>query len=280
MKKTNFLKGLAAVVLGCMFTSCEKEDLTATFQPKPTEITLDVKVVDSADGDVTKQAAITVSGALNSLYQEFEKGFNGGEVTVTATYKNVSNSEKMELPAVKVGGKGKFSIFVVISRGDIKIVKTSETEKDAVESVLAKPTHTHNNLDWWENASDYILKTKVNYTMYDELKCIEGQDVEGASEFIASMVYSNNEEKILDMEVSAWALYRAWYTVYGKVTTYKVSRGDVTLGNIVFDSTYGTVAQYEEKAHPSHAGHYHYGHGHGHGHGDNSNAGGGIILPE
>ena len=280
MKKTNFLKGLAAVVLGCMFTSCEKEDLTATFQPKATEITLNVKVVDSVDGDVTEQAAITVSGALSKLQEPFPNGFKGGDVTVTATYKEVSNSETMKLPAVKVGGEANFSITIVISRGDIKIVKTSETEKDAVESVLAKPTHTHNNLGWWENASDYILKTKVNYTMYDEQKCIEGQDVEGASEFIASMVYSNNEEKILDMKVSAWAIYRAWYTVYGKVTTYTVSRGNVTLGNIVFDSTYGTVVQYEEKAHPSHAGHYQHGHGHGHGHGDNSNAGGGIILPE
>lgn len=280
MKKTNFLKGLAAVVLGCMFTSCEKEELSATFQPGPAEVTLNVTVVDAIDGDVTNKATITVSGALNGLTQEFENGFTGGDVTVTATYKEVSGSESMKLPAIKAGGEGTFAITVVISRGDIKIVKTSEIEKDAVESVLAKPTHTHNNLDWWENASDYILKTKVNYTMYDEQKCIEGQDVEGASEFIASMVYSNNQEKILDMEVSAWALYRAWYTVYGKVTTYTVSRGNVTLGNVVFDYTYGTVAQYDEKAHPSHAGHYHYGHGHGHGHGDNSNAGGGIVLPE
>lgn len=280
MKKTNFLKGLAAIVLGCMFTSCEKEELNATFQPGPAEVTLNVKVVDAIDGDVTNKATITISGALNQLTQEFKNGFTGGNVTVTATYKEVSGSESMNLPAIKAGGEGNFSITVVISRGDIKIVKTSETEKDAVESILAKPTHTHGNLDWWENASDYILKTKVNYTMYDEQKCIEGLGVEGASEFVASMVYSNNEEKILDMEVSAWALYRAWYTVYGKVTTFTISRGDVTLGNVVFESTYGTVAQYEEKAHPGHAEHYHYGHGHGHGHGDNSNAGGGIILPE
>ncbi len=279
MKKTNFLSGLAAIVMGCMFISCEKEDLSATFQPGPAEVTLNVKVVDATDGVVTPEN-VTVSGALNSLYQEFEKGFNGGEVTVTATYKAVTGSETMNLPAIKAGGEGTFSITVVISRGDIKIVKTNETEKDAVESVLAKPTHTHNNLGWWENASDYILKTKVNYTKYDEQECIEGENVEGASEFVASMVYSNNEEKILDMEVSAWALYRAWYTVYGKVTTYTVYRGDVTLGTVKFDQTYGTVAQYKEIPHPSHAGHYHYGHGHGHGHGDNSNAGGGIILPE
>ena len=47
MKKTNFLKGLAAVVLGCMFTSCEKENLSATFWAGPAQVTLEVEVFDA-----------------------------------------------------------------------------------------------------------------------------------------------------------------------------------------------------------------------------------------
>ena len=276
MKKTNFLSSLAAVlVAGCMFTSCEKDDLNATFKADAAKVTLDVKVVDATDGEVTPEE-VNVSGALTSTYQEFQNGFSGGEVTVTAKYKGVSGSESMTLPAIKAGGEGTFSITVIISRGDIKIVRTAEVEKDAIESVLVNSTHTHNNLSWWENASDHILNTKVTYTKYDEQVCLEGENVEGASAFVSSMVYSNNKEEVLDIEVSAWALYRAWYTVYGKETTYTVYRGDVALGDVVFESTYGTVAQYEETAHPNHAGHYQ----HGHGHGTTTNAGGGIVLPE
>ena len=64
MKKTNFLKGLAAVVLGCMFTSCEKEDLNATFQPAPASVTLNVTVIDGlTEETITDKAQITVSGA-------------------------------------------------------------------------------------------------------------------------------------------------------------------------------------------------------------------------
>ena len=65
MKKTNFLKSIAAFILaGCMFTSCEKEDLNATFEPSPASVTLNVTVIDGlTEETITDKAQITVSGA-------------------------------------------------------------------------------------------------------------------------------------------------------------------------------------------------------------------------
>ena len=82
---------------------------------------------------------------------------------------------------------------------------------------------------------------------------------------------------VLEMKVSAWSLYRAWFEVYPTTTTYTFAyknSGEV-LGTVVAKAKTGTAAQYEEMAHPSHAHQYQHGHGHGHG---TDNAGGGIIT--
>ena len=74
MKKTNFLKSLAAVVLaGCMFTSCEKEDLSATFQAGPAEVKLTVTVEDALT-----EASVQLGTTSDKIeYEVVEKGSTG-----------------------------------------------------------------------------------------------------------------------------------------------------------------------------------------------------------
>ena len=106
MKKTNFLKGLAAVVLGCMFTSCEKEDLNATFQPAPASVTLNVTVIDGlTEETITDKANIQVSGA-NFVAQtnpgEFllapaTGGINKTPITISAELGDAQATVKMTI---------------------------------------------------------------------------------------------------------------------------------------------------------------------------------------
>ena len=284
MRKTNFLSSLgtklalaAIVLVSSMFTSCEKEDFDATFEPGDAIVTLNVKVTDMNDGDVTNEATITVTGALTKIGETpFPDGFKGGEVNINAAYKGGEENTTITLPELKAGGKANYNVSIIISRGDIKIEKVS-TEDDVIKSELLDYTHTSaDGKTWWENASEYILLSSINYTLYNEQTATTDVNNDVVTTFINALTFNNTEETSLEIKASAWSLYRAWMTVHTSTTVYKVTRGTEELGTITVDAKYGTAAQYEETAHPNHAGDYHNGHGHG----STSNAGGGIVIPE
>lgn len=284
MRKTNFLSSLgtklalaAIVLVSSMFTSCEKEDFSATFEPGNAIVTLNVKVTDMNDGDVTNEATITVTGALTKIGETpFPDGFKGGEVNINAAYKGGEENTTITLPELKAGGKANYNVSIIISRGDIKIEKVS-TEDDVIKSELLDHTHTSaDGKTWWENASEYILLSSINYTLYNEQTATTDVNNDVVTTFINALTFNNTEETSLEIKASAWSLYRAWMTVHTSTTVYKVTRGTEELGTITVDAKYGTTAQYEETAHPNHAGDYHNGHGHG----STSNAGGGIVIPE
>lgn len=284
MRKTNFLSSLgtklalaAIVLVSSMFTSCEKEDFSATFEPGNAIVTLNVKVTDMNDGDITNEATITVTGALTKIGETpFPDGFKGGEVNINAAYKGGEESTSITLPALKAGGKADYSISIIISRGDIVIEEISKEENE-IESELLAPTHTSaDGKTWWENASEYILLSSINYTLYNEQAATTDINNAIVTTFVNSLTFNNTKETSLEIKASAWSLYRAWMTAYTSTTIYKVTRGTEELGTITVKAKYGTSAQYEETAHPNHAGNYHNGHGHG----STSNAGGGIVIPE
>lgn len=198
--------------------------------------------------------------------------------TAPAGYEAIQ-SVKVHVNALNAGGVATYNATLVA-------VKTTPEEQIVIEGVrevgaprvseLLNPTHNHAGKSWWENANDYILITKVSYKLYNQQKAAgEVKDVD-VTEFIKSLNYNDTKDSVLEMKISAWSIYRAWFEVYPVTTTYKIKKGGDLLGTITADALNGTAAQYEEMAHPSHAHAYQ----HGHGHGASENAGGGIVLPD
>ena len=284
MKKIKFLNGIRAmfavaaiVSAGSLFTACEQEEFTATFEPGPAEVTLNVTVLEPLEGVVTENATIEVSGKLTQTgTTSFESGYAGGNVTVKATYNGATAEETISTNALKKGGAATYNVTLVVSAGEVVVTSTTVTGTP-VESSLLAPTHDHAGKSWWENASEYILITDITYPLYNEQEIvkIEVSDKVDVSNFVSNLAFNYTEEATLTITVSAWALYRAWTTYIPSTTTYKFSYKDSgeDLGYIEVAAKRSTIAQPEEVAHPSHAGHYHYGHGHGY----SENAGGGII---
>ena len=135
MRKTNFLSSLgaklalAAVVLtSSMFTSCSKEDLTATFKPGPAEVTLNVEVIDALSKlDKTQEATITVSNAEFKVNDtaEFPNGVSAQIITVTATLNDGTASAEVKINKTKVGGEAQYFVKLVIDElglEDIEVV--------------------------------------------------------------------------------------------------------------------------------------------------------------
>lgn len=279
-----------ALVGSLSFTSCEKEDLNGTFTVEPAKATINVKVIEFESGTEMSGVAISASaGTVNGSVITIAAGADGNiaaqDVTVSATapagYEAIQ-SVPVHVNALKAGGEATYYATLVAVKTtenpDEQIVITSETVNGEKKvSSLVNPTHNHAGTDWWENANEYILFTKVSYKKYDEQEAsgeVKNADVEA---FIKGLNYNRTEDAVLEMKVSAWSLYRAWFEVYPTTTTYTFAyknSGEV-LGTVVANAKTGTAAQYEEMAHPSHAHQYQHGHGHGHG---TDNAGGGIIT--
>lgn len=292
MRKTNFLSSLgtklalAAIVLtSSLFTSCEKEDFSATFEPGDAQISLTVNVYDVYDGLVNVEP--TVEGL--SYTKDGEKfvftqdTFKGTEViTISATYKEGTGYTEVTLPALKAGGKAEISVSVMISEGrDIKIEQVGEPTIELYKTLFLEEDarHDYNGELWLENASEYILTSEISYPLVSEQTAsttVQGNET--VNSFVEALQYNRTTENhgVLTVKASAWSFYRVWVEVYQSITTYKVTRNGEELGTITVNSKFSTSVQYDEIPHPSHAGNY----THGHGHGATSNAGGGIIYGE
>lgn len=302
MKKIKFLNGIGgmcafaviALVGSLLFTSCEKEDLNATiFEPEPAKATINVNVIAYPSGSELSNVGITadkgtVSGMVVTIPAGADKNIAAQEVTISATapagYEPIL-SVKVKINALKAGGVATYSATMVAVKTsdpvepDQVVIAATEEDGATIVSSMVNPTHNHAGNDWWENANDYILITKVSYILYNEqsvaTNTVTGVDV---TNFVKGLTYDHNKESVLNMKISAWSLYRAWFEVYPSTTTYNFSykNSGTQLGSIVFKTKRGTSAQSAEIAHPSHAHAYQ----HGHGHGASENAGGGIVLPD
>ena len=304
MKKTNFLKGLAAVVLGCMFTSCEKENLSATFWAGPAEVTLEVEVFDALTGsDVTSQANITVNSTLfvaNGTTQ-FNYGIKEPQtITVSATVgEGVATSDVIINP-IRTSGKAKYYVKLVVADG-LKFTTTTlgSTEKEsyaAFEGLSHDATHAHGGITgWYSNATDYFQPYTVKYeiveaafnnfselnkgAIYSKLDAVYADAIQAAYNNLVN-TQATSETATYESKASAWSYFNVFVTV--TTTNYKWTATTVNsaeeAASFTYDGISSTEAESVEIAHPSHAGHYQ--HGHGHGHGNNSNAGGGISIAE
>lgn len=303
MKKTNFLKGLAAVVLGCMFTSCEKEDLSATFQAGPAEVKLTVTVEDALTGTpVTDKATITVSNSefiVNGTAQ-FATGVKEQTITVTATLGDATATADVAINATKVGGKANYNVKMIVADG-LKFTTTTlgtseETAYAKFENLGHDATHTHDGITgWFTNATEYFQPYTVTYEVveseyknFSELSINKFEnDLDEVNTAAIEAAYENlvntkatKETATFESKASAWSYFNVFVTV--TTTNYKWSattkNSEEVVASFTYDGISSTEAESVEIAHPSHAGHYQ--HGHGHGHGNNTNAGGGISIAE
>lgn len=311
MKKTNFLSSfgaklaLAAVVLtSTMFTSCSKEDLTATFKPGPAKVTLKVEVIDAVSKlDKTNEATITVSNTdfkVNGT-AEFANGVTAQPLTITATLNEGVATQVVNIKDTKVGGEAEYSVKLVIADG-LEIVtvagaSTSETiyASDFNHSHVGHDAgHSHDGITgWFTNATDYFIPFEFDYQVIankfknvseitysdwaNNLDQVQKDGIVAAYNEIKNAT-PEVETKTLTGKVSAWAYFTMYvtYTTTDYTCTAKTVNSNDVAATFTYKAASSTVAEYKEIAHPSHAGHYH----HGHGHSGASNAGGGIVLPE
>lgn len=304
MKKTNFLKSLAAVVLaGCMFTSCEKEDLSATFQAGPAEVTLDVDVFDALSGtDVTSKATIAVSNAefVANGTAQFATGVKAQTITVTATLGDATATAEVAINATKVGGKANYNVKMVVADGlkfsTTKVGTSEETAYAKFENLGHDATHTHDGITgWFTNATEYFQPYTVKYevvesafknfselektAIFSNLDAVYTEAIQSAYTNLVN-TKATSETATLESKASAWSYFNVFVTV--TTTNYKwtatTKNSEELVATFTYDAISSTEAETVEIAHPSHAGHYQ--HGHGHGHGNNTNAGGGISIAE
>ena len=300
MKKIKFLNGIGsmfafavvALVGSLLFTSCEKEDLNATFTTEPAKATINVNVVEFPSGAAVSGVTINADkGEVSGMVVTLKAGADGSipaqDVAISATapagYEAIQ-SVTVHVNAVKAGGVATYNATLVAVKTatpeepDQVVIDAKREDGATRTSELLNPTHNHAGKAWWENANDYILITKVSYKLYNQQSATgEVKDVD-VTEFIKSLNYNDTKDSVLEMKISAWSIYRAWFEVYPTTTvyTFKYKNSGEVLGTITADALNGTAAQYEEMAHPSHAHAYQ----HGHGHGASENAGGGIVLPD
>ena len=308
MKKTNFLKSIAAFVLaGCMFTSCEKEDLNATFQPSPASVTLNVTVIDGlTEETITDKANIQVSGA--NFVAQTNPGvykltaatgsINLTPITITAELGDAKATVNMNIGAINAGGEANYDATLILAAG----LEFNGVERDAVEqsyyatfdNLKHDANHSHAGWNsWYVNKSDYFQPWTITYEVAHNILKAENF-VEGE---IFNMLNDSNKATIMNIynawnnvqigeketitmkgKASAWSYFNVKVTRITKTTDWTVTDNatDKVAATYEVTAISGTKAEFIEFAAPGHEGHYQ----HGHGHGDNSNAGGGISIAE
>ena len=308
MKKTIFLKGLAAVVLGCMFTSCEKEELNATFQPNGATVKIEVTVKDVLTNTEITNAAITATDlndaqkTINGTIVEYNapkgNGIKGGEVTVTAKANDFEGSVKVNINEVKAGGKDVYFATIYISSTfdfQTEVVEADDIVKWASSlSHVGNVSHsyTHDgmtNNDWFNNTTDYYqpysinvewnpVKNVTDITWSAELDEVEKAQITAEhADQIAKMAEKKSET--YNATASAWSYFNAYakFNIVKENWTIKVKSTNTIVATFSVEKVSIVAFKHVEYAALGHESHYH---GHGHGHGGASNAGGGISIAE
>ena len=302
MKKTNFLSSLAAVlVAGCMFTSCEKDDLNATFEAGPATVTIKTSVVYALTGkSVTGESTIStpaseyeVKGA--ELFGTYPKGVSAGTVVdINANYKTVATgSTSVTLNPLKAGGTASYPATIVITDGvnlDVESANVGETEVTKYATFTHMSHDTYDGKTWAVNATDYYQPFTVTYTevvaqttgslattaLYNDLDDANKEAVQNIYNGIKNSDKNEETEKSLPGGAGAWSYFTAFATYTKTQVKYTIStKQGIEVASFVVTET-STVADWDEIAHPSHAGHWTEGHGHS----GAENAGGGISMAE
>lgn len=315
MKKTNFLSSLgaklalAAVVLtSTMFTSCSKEDFSATFKPSPAEVTINVQVIDALSQlDKTSEATINVPNfnevGNGKFTASYPTGVTAQTIAITATLgTNGSASYELPINATKAGGKATYNVKMVVADGLVIETIAGESISETIyagefnhEYVGHDAVYTHEGTTgWFTNATDYylpfsfdydVIKNKysevsdVTYEAWAESNLDDAQKtaIKAAHDAVKSAT-AEVEKATLKGKISAWSYFNmyATYTTTDYTCTAKTINSEDVAATFSYKGHNSTKAEYTEIAHPEYSHKYI----HGHGHGGASNAGGGIVLPE
>lgn len=302
MNKKNFLCGLgaklalAAVALTTItFTSCEKEDFSIEVIKNPAKVTLNTTVMYfneiGASSDVTSKATITYNGGTNNIFVGTDAQLDlNQEVEVKAEYKGVSKTEKVKVVAT---ANQTFTQNVTIFLVDNELEIVSNVKNKSENKQWSKPAnghgYTHDGQVWNENPNSFYVIITGTYKAVDK-QTIKGEPTYAsnvdekfttlAKGVVAGMQWNKENETEYEFKASAYSIFHAWYTTTTENIDYSilVSETKEVVATFNADKISTSGIDWEEKAHPNHAGHYQPGHGHGHG--DASNAGGGIIFAD
>lgn len=301
MKKMKFLSGisavfaLAAVALATTFTSCEKEEFNVKFEPVNATATVKANVIWIEDGvsRVLGDNEANVTYSPNSTFTG-NPTLAAQTVTVTATYKDISASMVVNVPALQAGQNAYITPTLVL----VKQTPNSKTVINNVQgatTVAAAATAVEDNYTnyyyekvakWTEKSGMKIVSTDIMTTDLTEQAVIYG--------FIGTLEETYTETP-RETEVYVGAQSRTEVTVTYSIvkTTYEIWKeevadtdtraiGDKTLLASIVTDDYQTSV-FSAKVDQQIPGHNHapmgHGHGHGHGHGED-NAGGGIIVAD
>ena len=303
MKKTNFLKSVAAVVLaGCMFTSCEKEDISATFQAGPAKVSINTTVYDGLTGSTIANDKVTFT-ASDNLFDaaingtaSFASGVTAKELTITATVNGKTATSTIMIAATKAGGSATYLADFVIADG---LVFTSKVGESTTQEGWANFTgwshaasHSYEgNSNWYFNATDYAQPFEVTeeyetITEYSELNKtslfnnLDAVYQEGiVATYNSKIVSETKVAELKDAKAPAWSYFnvKAIATIATTDWTVSTEASQEVVATFSTTGTSGIVFELIEFGNPGHAGHY----GHGsNSHGNNQNAGGGISWAE
>ena len=301
MKKTNFLKSVAAVVLGCMFTSCEKEDLSATFQAGPAMVTINTEVIDGLTGKQIDNSKVTFNASDNQFNAAinatapFPSGVKATDLAITATVNGKSAVSTIKILETKVGGSATYLAEFIVADGLKFISKAGEsTTKEGWANFTGwshAASHSYKgNSNWYFNATDYAQPFKVveEYNTITEASELTKTAVfdkldelyqKGIVATYNTMITGETYTEILEKKAPAWSYFNVKATTTITTTDWTVTTeaSEEVVATFSTTGTSGINLQLIEFPNPGHEGHY----GHGHdSHGNNQNAGGGISWAE
>lgn len=284
MKRTNYLKGLAAklalavVAFGAMLTSCTKEEFNVEYKPSNAQIIFNVTVIDAATNTLVPGATLSGADAIVG-----NPDIAAGSTTITATYNGVSGSATINYPAISAGNVVSFSTVVMLS-SEFEM-EINSTTIEHTETIIGQGNqgHTHDGFNWNLNASDYFAKFTPTWDFEEEYQLLS-KDIHVTSvalnKYLASLAGKTiTNQGSAEFMISAWAMYRANLTVSHAgltISIYSKATGDKVATLNVHNPLYEVKCVVVERAIPGHEGHYHAGHGHG----ESTNAGGGITWAE
>ncbi len=301
MKKTNFLKSVAVLVLGCMFTSCEKEDLSATFQAGPAKVTINTTVYDGLTGNTIANDKVSFdasddqfNAAINAT-ASFPSGVKATDLTITATVNGKPAVSTIKILETKVGGSATYLAEFIVADGLKFISKAGETTtKEGWANFTGwghAASHSYEgNSNWYFNATDYAQPFEVTeeyetITEYSELtktnlsSKLDAVYQEGIVATYNTKIVGETKVKELKGKAPAWSYFNVKATTTITTTDWTVTTeaSEEVVATFSTTGTSGINLQLKEFANPGHEGHY----GHGHdSHGNNQNAGGGISWAE
>ena len=321
MKK--FFKSLAIAsiaMVGMLVSSCQVDDIVTAFEPNAATATILVRVYDQATGyDVTAASQITTSSSGNQVLEDkgydeskeahvFElkgnKALSAQTVTVSATYKDDTATDQVDVRAILPGGHAKYMSYVFVAEHPGPTPEVSYSMeflgREEVETVVGTFSprnhegHSHDGSVWAYNETEFMLNVKFNWSSQygvvevapmftPDMKDDEQIIVQGFLSTIPTYYEEFDEE--IEFPISAFSMYTLIGSKTLSVKNYEVVRYETVGETVLPPVTIATVAVYDvmtqvepqEAAIPGHEGHYHYGHGHDDVHGYSSNAGGGIV---